>query len=254
MTYRDPRLCPNRSVTAAMHILKGPSLQICNSCTPGRIRKHNEQLEAVHYQPGMWPSLLGAAEDLSLTRLPNARRGFSAGFSCEMGRVFSVTQGGRIAQRRISFLTVVPRYHYSHRRRQTGAARANASLLSQYYEEVLGYEITYPFHESFGLLLADSLHHAFDRGEWALWPDVSETSDQVSFSATGVYTALMSQGDDLVVHYFCPVPSARRSFHGKQIPPSRFRGDDVDRPNRALLLFHYRQCVLKHMRGFSAGF
>ncbi|PWN86467.1 hypothetical protein FA10DRAFT_263348 [Acaromyces ingoldii] len=42
----------------------------------------------------------------------------------------------------------------------------------EYYEEVLGYDPRYYFHVSYGLLLEDKIHHAFDRGEWALYPIV----------------------------------------------------------------------------------
>lgn len=51
---------------------------------------------------------------------------------------------------------------------------SNISLSTdQYYTEVLGYEPSYLFEPSYGLLLRDDLHHGFDRGHVALWPLVS---------------------------------------------------------------------------------
>ncbi|KAL6956002.1 hypothetical protein U1Q18_044744 [Sarracenia purpurea var. burkii] len=49
------------------------------------------------------------------------------------------------------------------------------ALLSQYYCEAMGFEPNTLFMPSFGLLVRDDLHHAFDRGQWALWPQVRET-------------------------------------------------------------------------------
>lgn len=48
----------------------------------------------------------------------------------------------------------------------------------QYYTEVLGYEPSYLFEPSYGLLLRDDLHHGFDRGHVALWPLVSSANSQ----------------------------------------------------------------------------
>jgi len=42
----------------------------------------------------------------------------------------------------------------------------------QYYEEVMGYDPGAPSLPQFGILVASDLHHAFDRGQWALWPKV----------------------------------------------------------------------------------
>lgn len=41
----------------------------------------------------------------------------------------------------------------------------------QYYTEVLSHDPGDLFDVSYGLLLERSLHHAFDRGEWGLYPD-----------------------------------------------------------------------------------
>ncbi|CAO1618056.1 unnamed protein product [Jaminaea pallidilutea] len=106
----------------------------------------------------------------------------------------------------------------------------------EYYEEVLGYDPGFLFEPSFGLLLRDDLHHAFDRGSIALYP-------QVQADGTQAY----------VVHVFNPEVATWREFHGKVITAhSRFRGRDFNFPNTDLLLFHYAQCSMKHMRGWSS--
>lgn len=46
----------------------------------------------------------------------------------------------------------------------------------QYYDEVLGDDVGSLFSAEYGILISDGLHHPFDRGEWALWPDVSRSS------------------------------------------------------------------------------
>ncbi|KDN52898.1 hypothetical protein K437DRAFT_151000 [Tilletiaria anomala UBC 951] len=100
----------------------------------------------------------------------------------------------------------------------------------EYYEEVMGYDPGYLFLPQYGFLVSDELHHAFDRGEWAFWPE----------------------GENLVVHFLYPQNESLRPLHGKVIPPERFRGEAAEHPRRDLLLFHYQQCVHKYFRGFSA--
>ncbi|KDN36246.1 hypothetical protein K437DRAFT_58544 [Tilletiaria anomala UBC 951] len=89
----------------------------------------------------------------------------------------------------------------------------------RYHEEVLGFPEGFPFSPQYGFLVADTLHHPFDRGEWALWPD----------------------GENLVVRFFYPSKALDRSYHGKLIALLRFRGAPEGRPNRKMLLFHYQQ-------------
>ncbi|CAO1616311.1 unnamed protein product [Sympodiomycopsis kandeliae] len=103
----------------------------------------------------------------------------------------------------------------------------------EYYAELLGFEPTYLFEPSYGLLLRDDLHHGFDRGHIALWP-------------------LMNETNDLVVHILKPEQSQWRQYHGKVLrPQERFRGDPIDHPDVRFLLFHYQQCTIKCFRGWS---
>lgn len=99
------------------------------------------------------------------------------------------------------------------------------------YESVLGYEETYLYHVWMGMLLESSLHRAYDRGDWALFP----------------------RSEDYVVHYFDHSIRDRRNLHGKVIPFTAFRGRPDQRPHPKLLRWHYQQCVQMHFRGFSAG-
>lgn len=102
----------------------------------------------------------------------------------------------------------------------------------EYYQEVLGAQPWSLFHVSYGILLEFAWHHAFDRGDWALYPCPDST--------------------DLIVHVF-QGRSARKVYHGKRIPSSRFRVWDEleDLPDTRMLEFHYRQCLIKNMRGFQ---
>lgn len=100
----------------------------------------------------------------------------------------------------------------------------------EYYEEVLGNQARYLFSPAYGLLLRDDLHHSFDRGEIALLPH------------QGQY----------IVHIF-KYDKDTASYHGKILDMNRFRGSAKTRPNNDLLLFHYQQCSMKYLRGFSFG-
>lgn len=43
------------------------------------------------------------------------------------------------------------------------------------------------------------------------------------------------------------------SYHGKMLSPDRFRGLEEMRPDPRLIGWHYRQCLMAHVRGFSVG-
>lgn len=59
--------------------------------------------------------------------------------------------------------------------------------------------------------------------------------------------------NDLIVHVLNPELSEWRSYHGKVIRSAeRFRGEAYDYPNKEMLLFHYQQCAIKCIRGWSA--
>lgn len=99
----------------------------------------------------------------------------------------------------------------------------------EYYEEILGFDPVYYFDVSYGLFLHKAWHTSWDRGAWGLYPDPSDPST-------------------LIVHVFSN--EDLMDFHGKRIPRNRFH-QSLKPPNRALLAFHYKQCVLKHIRGFE---
>ena len=101
----------------------------------------------------------------------------------------------------------------------------------QYYSELLGHQPG-SYHEvEYGILLQSDLHHSFDQGNWALFPD---TRDQFS----------------LIVHVFADVRA--KEYHGKVLRRDRFRIDDeIELPRRDFLAFHYRQCAVMHVRGYS---
>ncbi|PWN40017.1 hypothetical protein IE81DRAFT_325947 [Ceraceosorus guamensis] len=103
----------------------------------------------------------------------------------------------------------------------------------EYYTEIVGREVTYPFLTEHGITLNHAMHRAYDNGDFALWP----------------------RGEDLIVHYFMPKMLKRRAHHGQVIHRSHFRvQDESELPNKQLLMFHYQQCVIKYLRGFAAGF
>ncbi|CAO1633830.1 unnamed protein product [Jaminaea pallidilutea] len=102
----------------------------------------------------------------------------------------------------------------------------------EYYREILGYDPGYYFYVSFGLFLDPKHHRAFDRGSLALYP-CSEERGQ------------------FIVHVFDFVDGI--AGHGKRITPSTFRvAHPAELPDRRLLIFHYRQCLIKHARGFAS--
>lgn len=119
----------------------------------------------------------------------------------------------------------------------------------QYYEEVFGFQPGHLFEVSYGLFLESSLHRAFDRGEWGLFPD-----PLVSHARQGKITCLdcfaYQNDENLVVHVF--YGEKHRRWHGKVVQRSRFRiAHESQLPDRRLLMFHYKQCLIKHVRGFS---
>ncbi|CAO1626252.1 unnamed protein product [Jaminaea pallidilutea] len=113
---------------------------------------------------------------------------------------------------------------------EAGAAHIIPQSRPEYYEEIFGYDPVYYFDASYGLLLLRQLHLRWDAGDWALYPDPSDPAN-------------------LLIHIF--EGSALKQYHGKIIASSRFRCHPRKAPDRQLLEFHYRQCVVKHMRGFD---
>ena len=100
-----------------------------------------------------------------------------------------------------------------------------------------------------GLTLAPVLHKAHDNGEWAFFPRVSEDSH----GQEARMPTFSLQDDGMVVHYFTPSRRVQKSYHGKVVPWSFFRGGEEKWPNRQLLLFHHAQCMQMHFRAFSHG-
>lgn len=87
------------------------------------------------------------------------------------------------------------------------------------------------FDASCGLLLRDELHHSFDRLEWSLY----------------------HKDGSFYVHCFTLSQSETATLHGKKITCDRFRGLVESRPDPRLVEWHYRQCLMAHIRGFSSG-
>lgn len=62
----------------------------------------------------------------------------------------------------------------------------------------------------------------------------------------------MNAEKDLVVHIFYPEQSSYKAYHGKVIRPrDRFRSEPDEWPDQQMLLFHYQQCVIRCLRGWS---
>ncbi|CAO1635885.1 unnamed protein product [Jaminaea pallidilutea] len=104
----------------------------------------------------------------------------------------------------------------------------------EYYTEVLGFDPgPFLYQGAYGILLRDDLHHSHDRGEWALYP---------------------RNDDEVIVHVFEPASPYMVAYHGKVINlRTRLRGPRDQWPDTRLLRFHYQQCAIKHLRGYSAG-
>lgn len=85
-----------------------------------------------------------------------------------------------------------------------------------------------------GLLLSTMLHHPFDKFLWGVYYDESV--------------------DKYFVHSFESGPddvTSSRAYHGR---PLSLREEFRELwPHRKLLDWHYKQCVMAHVRGFVAG-
>jgi len=87
------------------------------------------------------------------------------------------------------------------------------------------------YDESAGFLVMDKYHHSFDRYDWSFFPE----------------------GDRLIVHVFRPRTAQDAALHGKVIEPAFFRVSfPSQRPDKRLLMWHYRQCIQMRFRGFAA--
>lgn len=105
---------------------------------------------------------------------------------------------------------------------------------SEDYRRALGHQPPDYLHVSYGILLDRGWHHAFDNGDWSLYPCPNST--------------------DLIIHVFQGRDQGRKVYHGKRLPRSRFRVWDVpdELPDVGLLQYHYTQCSIKNIRGFTA--
>lgn len=117
------------------------------------------------------------------------------------------------AQHVISFRKIGPRSVYD----RCGERERTVYRLLQYYTEAFGFDPIYLFSPSFGLLLRDDIHHAFDRGEWTLY-------EKVSLCSCPGLCALMSRNQDdfLVITFFVFKDFSLRQFYGNVISPDRF--------------------------------
>jgi hypothetical protein len=62
-----------------------------------------------------------------------------------------------------------------------------------------------------------------------------------------------SKDGSFYVHCFTLGRSEGAALHGKKLSNDRFRGLEESRPDWRLVEWHYEQCLMAHMRGFSAG-
>ena len=80
------------------------------------------------------------------------------------------------------------------------------------------------------------------------------TSDRVTCVSSPSSSAYPPQDGIFFIHFFLLRKREARSLHGKALEQNRFRGPDDWQPDVRLVNFHYRQCLMAHIRGFSAGF
>ena len=59
------------------------------------------------------------------------------------------------------------------------------------------------------------------------------------------------QDRSFYVHYLTLSQSEAAALHGKKIRPDRFHGKVESRPDERLVEWHYRQCIMAHMRVLS---
>ena len=121
----------------------------------------------------------------------------------------------------------------------------------QIYAAVVGADFVPPaYRTAYAVLLETSLHRRYDRFQWSFRPHVG--SQRVTRERH--MQTLPFQGNDLIVYVFDGHPQLR-PFHGHIIPADRFRlwpRDNLEAPDRRLMSWHYKQCVLKYLRGFWA--
>ncbi|KDE04066.1 hypothetical protein MVLG_05505 [Microbotryum lychnidis-dioicae p1A1 Lamole] len=92
------------------------------------------------------------------------------------------------------------------------------------------FDVVWPYLSPCGLFLSKRLHESWERYEWAFYP--------------------LGDGN-LVVHYFYPSSDTDFAYYGKVVPRSHFRGSRANYPSHKCLGWHYRQCVLMHLRGIA---
>ena len=101
----------------------------------------------------------------------------------------------------------------------------------EYYTEIFGYDPVKYFRVRFGLFVSRDLHHSYDRGGCAILPFLSDRAILIF--------DVFDEADAM-------------TFHGKGIPASRFRvAHQRDLPHQRLSKFHYREYLIKHIRGFE---
>lgn len=108
-----------------------------------------------------------------------------------------------------------------------------AQVLSKRINRSVRADSIAPFHTSQGLLLRDDMHSTYDRYYWSLYH-----KDKVYY-----------------VHVFNSTYVDAR-FHGYEIKRSTHfhpRCQDDELPDPDLCRWHYQQCVMLYLRGFSSG-
>ena len=100
------------------------------------------------------------------------------------------------------------------------------------------------YKPSFGVLLRDDLHHAYDRYEWSFYVQVSRMKGLLL-----VWSLIFPQEGVYYVHIFRPISQLVNSNHGTAlVGRDVFRADPMDWPDPVLCSWHYQQCVIAAFR------
>jgi hypothetical protein len=128
----------------------------------------------------------------------------------------------------------------------------------QVYRAILGLRENEPvgemYHASAGLLLDPALHKAFDRLDFSFYYRVSIYSYIFSCFPPSILIAIpCGQDGILYAHFFRLDLQNALLCHGMAIPHTRFNIRSTQYwPKPEYLQWHYRQCLMARMRGFSA--
>jgi hypothetical protein len=110
------------------------------------------------------------------------------------------------------------------------------------------------YETSMGVMLAKQVHTFYDDYKWSFYFRVAFFP--VPFLC-GLFIFFFGwhQHGEMIVHVFDGRCHTMLPYHGFVIGSSRFRIFDRPEayPDAKLMRWHYKQCVLKNIRGFSSG-